>query len=290
MTEPAGVLDGLDRLLRRRPPRQVYFCGRRTSPPQYSHVVNFPRLELPLLGRYEMELELEGRPVLIAPGPGAAVVAPPNCWNRPTWARPVQVLSFLFGQRQTGISLVATEGGSARLHAEKLALARPLSGPAEKILAAILDLHGSRNPYQAYPELIHALLHVVRGLLAEPKLVLRSRGRALMEEICVFLQQNYQRPITRETTAAEFGITPNHLSRLFKVQGAMTFRDYLAYVRVDRAKHLLKSYRLRVEEVAGHCGFRDAAYFCRVFKKLARRTPGEYRQATSQATAGSAIP
>ena len=32
-------------------------------------------------------------------------------------------------------------------------------------------------------------------------------------------------------------------------------------------------------EVARQCGYRDAAYFCRVFRRLTNRTPGEYRRA-----------
>src|SRR5574340_1854367 len=61
MSQPDRILKPLDALLARRPPGKVYFCGRRTSPPPSSYVVNFPRLELPLRGRYELDLELDGR-------------------------------------------------------------------------------------------------------------------------------------------------------------------------------------------------------------------------------------
>lgn len=284
MSTPDSILKSLDVLLARRP-HKVYFCGRRTSPPPESYVVNFPRLELPLHGRYEMDLELDGRPTRVALAPGTAVFAAPNCWNCPTWARQVQVVSLLFGKRQTGVSLVTTRGGAQKLEAEKRAVPQPLTGPAEKILSAVLELHESGTPYQAYPELIFGLLHAVRALVAHPDLGRAAHGHGLMEAICVYLQQNYQRTVTRESTAAEFGITPNHLSRLFRKQGSMTFHDYLAYVRVDRAKYLLKSYRMRVEEVAWQCGFADAAHFCRVFKRLTKRTPTDYRTRLASAHA-----
>ncbi|HWI58060.1 MAG TPA: helix-turn-helix domain-containing protein, partial [Bacillota bacterium] len=48
-------------------------------------------------------------------------------------------------------------------------------------------------------------------------------------------------------------------------------------VRTDRAKHLLRNCRLKLDEVAAQCGYRDAAYFCRVFKRLEKLTPAEYR-------------
>ncbi|MEW6363788.1 MAG: AraC family transcriptional regulator [Acidobacteriota bacterium] len=273
------VIDTLDRILRS-PLRHVYVCGRLTSPPLLSHVVNFARLELPLQGRYEMEIERAGKPTLIAPAPGDAVFAPPNCWNRPTWRHPVRVIAFLFGRRQIGISVVtARRARRGTLRADKLALPQPLGGPAEKVLAAMIELQPKAAPHAALPDLVRALLFCLRDMVAEPSLTRKSKGRQLMDEICGYLQHNYQHVITRDSAAAEFGISPNHLSRLFRVHGSMKFCDYLAYVRVDRAKYLLKTYRLRVEEVARQCGYRDPAYFCRVFKKITRRTPGDYRQA-----------
>jgi len=274
---PADVIDSIDRVLAH-PIRHIYCCGRRITPPLFSHVVNFPRLELPLRGRYEMEMEQGGKPVVVAPGSGCAVFAAPNCWNRPTWRRPVRVMAFLFGRRQIGISLVSaigTPGGALR--AEKLALPHPLSGPGEKTLAALIEMQEADAEHPALPDLVRALLHCLRDLAGEPALARKSKGRRLMDQVCAYLQHSYHTVITRDSTAAEFGITPNHLSRLFRTHGSMKFSDYLTYVRIDRAKFLLRSYRLRVEEVARQCGFRETAYFCRVFKRITKRTPGEYR-------------
>ncbi len=61
---------------------------------------------------------------------------------------------------------------------------------------------------------------------------------------------------------------------MFRTHGSVNFSDYLTYVRIDRAKFLLKIYKLGVEEMAWQCGYRDAGYFCRVFK----RSPGDYRR------------
>lgn len=48
-------------------------------------------------------------------------------------------------------------------------------------------------------------------------------------------------------------------------------------VRTDRAKHLLRSYDLKLDDIAARCGYRDTAYFCRVFKRLAKMTAADYR-------------
>ena len=57
----------------------------------------------------------------------------------------------------------------------------------------------------------------------------------------------------------------------------MQFNDYLNLVRVNRAKFILRNYGMSLKEVAASCGYSDAAYFCRVFKRISKMTPTEYR-------------
>lgn len=281
MPQQTLFLKSLDALLRRHPVRSVLFAHDRTDPPLLSYVVNFPRLELPLEGRYEMEIEQKGQTRLIAPAPGSALVVPPNCWNRPTWKRPVRLMSFLFGKKQLGISIVASDGKpDAALAVDKLAIARPLSGPGEKILQSILELHHDEGRYPAFASLVTCLLHCLRSLVAQPEAHSEgSRAKRLLDEICFFLQNHYQNALTRDSVAEQFGISGNHLSRLFRDQGHMGFIEYLTYVRIDRAKLLLARYPMRLDEIAQRCGYEDTAYFCRVFRKITRKTPSEYREA-----------
>jgi len=93
----------------------------------------------------------------------------------------------------------------------------------------------------------------------------------------VYLQNHYQHEITRESVASEFEVSPNHLSRLFHTHGHMTFSSYLTHVRIDRAKHLLRDYNLKLDDIAVRCGYGNAPYFCLVFKRTTKLTPAEYR-------------
>jgi AraC-like DNA-binding protein len=110
-----------------------------------------------------------------------------------------------------------------------------------------------------------------------PASAAESRAQSLFERVCVYLQSTYHEDVTRDSVAGQFGVTPNHLSRLFHAHGHMTFISYLTHVRIDRAKYLLCNYNLKLDDIAARCGFRDGPYFCRVFKRLTKTTPADYR-------------
>lgn len=268
-----------ERLLARNPVREVFVCGRQVHPPICSYVVTFPRLEIPLKGCYENEFDREGRVVTEELKPGSALFAAPNCWNLPTWRRKVEVMSLLFGKKQLGISIVSARGPRGpQLMANKFSIPEPLSGPVPHIVEALLELQSARQPQAAFAELTRALLLCVQRLVQESAAQApETRAQSFFERICVYLQSNYQNDITRDSVALQFGVTPNHLSRLFHSHGHMTFIDYLTHVRIARGKFLLCNYNLKLEDIAARCGFRDAPYFCRVFKRLTKVTPAEYR-------------
>jgi AraC-like DNA-binding protein len=264
-------------LLRRQNVDRVFVCGREVEPPVLSYVVNFPRLEVPLSGCYENQIESGQHVATVQLKPGDALFAPPNCWNLPTWRRPVRVLSLLFGRKQVGLSIVTSRNpAKPALMAEKFSQPRPLTGPVPKILEALLEVQTAGGPAPAYAGLVQALLHCL-GEVSTGATEAIAPTKTLLEDACVYLQNHYQYDVTRESVAGEFGVSPNYLSRVFQLQGSMTFSGYLMHVRVDRAKHLLKSYNLKLDDIATRCGYHDTAYFCRVFKRLTKSTPAEFR-------------
>jgi AraC-like DNA-binding protein len=258
--------------------KQVFVCGHRLHPPVYSHVVNFPRLELAVRGVYENEIEVGDQVERVRLRPGTALFAAANCWNLPEWKPGLELLSILFGKAQLGISLVAASFRSyPQVEARKFSIARPLAGPVPHILNALNELQAVDGAEETATDLTRALVRSVEDLLHAPPAQRVSQAHKLLEDIRVFLQSHYQYEITRDSVAQQFGISPNHLSRLFQTHGRTTFSGYLTQVRIDRAKHLLRSYTLKLDDIAARCGYNDTPYFCHVFKNLTKCTPKEYR-------------
>jgi AraC-like DNA-binding protein len=215
-----------------------------------------------------------------------ALFAAPNCWNMPTWRLNVELISLLFGKKHLGISLVTGRGPNVpQLAAQKFSVPWPLTGPLPHILGAMLELQAQGQPQSAFVNLSQALTHCVTELLRHPESRAAGRAQGLLESVCAYLQNNYQYNITRESVAEQFNVTPNHLSRLFQTHGSTNFSRYLTQVRIDRARHLLRSYDLKLDDIAVRCGYRDTPYFCRVFKTVAQATPAEYRESARRSDA-----
>ena len=251
-------------------------------PPQLAYMVNFPRLSLTLAGEDRVELEQEGRIKLVALRRAEALFVPGNCWNRPTWSTPVKVLTFLFGKRQTGVSLVTHKRRSdAPAGAIKTHVHLPAESAASRTLQALIHLAGQDFRAPADALLVEALLHCCLNLLEQPPAEHIRKGDRTFHNICLYLQEHFQFPLSRDSVADHFRLSPNHVSRLFRSEGLMKFTDYLTWVRIDRAKFLLRHHTaLTLDEVAASCGFNDTGYFCRIFKRRTKLTPTAYRVQT----------
>ena len=106
---------------------------------------------------------------------------------------------------------------------------------------------------------------------------MRSRAiRQLIHAITV----SYSDPDFRVTEAlTATGYSKDYIRRQFQAFTGMTPNEYLTDIRIQYAKRLLQQkdqLRLPVGEIAWMCGFYDAAYFCRLFRKHVGVSPTEY--------------
>jgi two-component system response regulator YesN len=93
-----------------------------------------------------------------------------------------------------------------------------------------------------------------------------------------FIAEHYAEPISLEDAAERVGISPAHLSRLLSMETGTTFSDHLSGRRIDRACKELTEGCHSVKEISALCGYADANYFSRAFKKTIGITPSEYAQ------------
>lgn len=71
-------------------------------------------------------------------------------------------------------------------------------------------------------------------------------------------------------------VSADHLRRLFVQELKQTPHEYLAQLRLEKAKRLLSDERCSVSEAAYRCGFYDALYFSKAFRKATGVAPSHW--------------
>lgn len=157
----------------------------------------------------------------------------------------------------------------------------PLGGAALQLLAALetLAVSGpSADRQSAVGSLAKALVvlaraHVVEDLSGIPL------GNALRtwQEVLQFIAERLADRLSRTMVAHALGLHPNYLSTLCTRQGGSSFQATVERLRLERAKALLAAEPdLAVSEIAIRCGFADAGYFTRVFRRRIGTSPRRY--------------
>ncbi len=92
-----------------------------------------------------------------------------------------------------------------------------------------------------------------------------------------YLEKNYLKQINITQLSEEFHINACYFSQLFKKEMGCTFTDYLSNKRIEYACKLLMDTDLKINEISEISGFSDYFYFSRVFRKIKKCSPTEYR-------------
>lgn len=99
-----------------------------------------------------------------------------------------------------------------------------------------------------------------------------------IKQVANYIERHHAENITLEQLAQVAGYSITHLSRCFcDVMGMPPIR-YLNNVRIEKAKYLLELSDEPIGKIMDQCGFTDAAYFSRYFKKMLGHSPQIYRE------------
>ncbi|MFZ3621859.1 helix-turn-helix transcriptional regulator [Leclercia barmai] len=194
--------------------------------------------------------------------------------------QPATLLSIIFGKQQLTLQL---QRDTTVLLQQQVARRGPRIGAF--LLQTLAELQMQPDEQATARLVVLSLLSHCRDLLGSD-IHTASRSRALFEAIRSHIEEHHAAPLTRESVAQAFYISPNYLSHLFQKTGSVGFNEYLTRTRLEHARQLLKGYDLKIKDIAAHCGFTDSNYFCRLFRRHTERSPSEYRrQYHSQITA-----
>jgi AraC-like DNA-binding protein len=92
-----------------------------------------------------------------------------------------------------------------------------------------------------------------------------------------FVQAHAKEELTLAQVAQCAHVSGYYFCKLFKKTTGMTLTEYIARVRIEKAKTLLLDPLVRVSEVVYAAGFGSIPQFNSLFKRYVGMAPGQYR-------------
>ena len=200
-------------------------------------------------------------------------------------AKYLRSVSFFSGGRIVSVLLGNRSDFEEYLHI----LADEIPQMADRVLSGQCRIGVSRATpelaglHAAYREAMEALLKAdpaeggVR-FISDLQPAVRG-GRALCDRALAELDRHYmEADLSLVSLSGLLDVSPNHLSACIKKYAGETFINILIRKRMEAARRLLETTNLRVQEIAGRCGYLDQHYFSYCFKKYTGESPNALRR------------
>lgn len=138
------------------------------------------------------------------------------------------------------------------------------------------ETSGFRHRVNARVRLLVALIGQLLGV-ESLAVALPPHRRKVSQQVKEFLLSHAGEALTLDDVARHARLSAEHLARVFRRETGGTIFDFLRTVRVERAKTLLNSAPLSINELARAVGYSSTTLFCRNFKRATGVTPTGYR-------------
>ncbi len=97
-----------------------------------------------------------------------------------------------------------------------------------------------------------------------------------IERIKKFIKRNFDKA-SLSSIAEIMCLSPKYVSRMFKEQEGISFREFLLDIKMKEARNLLKLTNISIDDLSYRLGYQNAESFMRIFKRIHKKTPTEYR-------------
>lgn len=100
----------------------------------------------------------------------------------------------------------------------------------------------------------------------------------LVKGVASYVRHHLSDAIKTEDIANALFISRSHLSTRFKQETGMNLTEYIHYIKISEAKHLLKHTDKNLLLISNYLGYSSQSHFTRIFKKMVGMSPIEYRE------------
>ena len=96
--------------------------------------------------------------------------------------------------------------------------------------------------------------------------------------IAEFIDENIS-SISPEKLCNKFHYNVDYYNRIIRKHTGLSFTEYVRFVRLEKAKHLLTNTDMTISDIISQLGYTCHSYFFKIFRNETHMTPQEYRDA-----------
>ncbi|MDQ1914123.1 AraC family transcriptional regulator [Paenibacillus sp. GD4] len=159
----------------------------------------------------------------------------------------------------------------------------------ERLLHQVLDTRFKQDDWtmQEFDCLMKQLLiKLYRGRRhnsEDMSATLSRKQRQAVIQVMRRIQEDGWKGRPYEELAAQVGLTPSYLAKLFKRHAGMSMKKYMTQARLERARHLLSETTMNVSQVSDALGYSSIFLFSKQFKKQFGQPPSAFQHEGIQA-------
>lgn len=152
------------------------------------------------------------------------------------------------------------------------------TGTVRPLFDKMLSEYEARRP--GYVELIRCtlievIIEALRTITRQPDAqAYGSYGRT----ITAYIDEHYMEDVTLGPLCGQFHVSLPYLSRRFREDVGMTFRQYLQHKRLEEACRLLANTDKKVADIAELVGYGDTKFFNEIFRRELNLSPRAFRK------------
>ena len=132
--------------------------------------------------------------------------------------------------------------------------------------------------FEAIVQLLHVFAQYLSDHASRMALANVSEEPPAIATAKQYVHEHVEEPFTLSEVVRHVNMSRFYFCKLFRKSTGMTLTDYVARVRVEKAKSLLVDRSMRVSEIVFAAGFGSIPQFNSVFKRLVGMPPTEYRE------------
>ena len=152
----------------------------------------------------------------------------------------------------------------------------------EQLLTLCLDESNVDNINQRYLKhlLVCILLRVLEKMPATK--ATSTVGERPIQAAILYIHMHFRENPSLKEVAKIAHYNASHFSATFHKELGMTYSEYVNMLKVDYAKELLVSTKLKISEICFECGVASHSNFLRLFHKFTGLSPIQYKKKYSQ--------